>query len=72
MPETNTQSEFVAALVMKNYIASTPGVDFISILHCVAYGPSTITGTVIHCMYAPMQCFQNALAYFAMTVSYTH
>jgi hypothetical protein len=38
-------------------------------LTLVTNGPSKISSTV-HCMYAPMLCFQNALAYFDMAVSY--
>jgi hypothetical protein len=36
----------------------------------VIYSPGKIICTVIHCIHAPMQCFQNALAYFATGVSY--
>jgi hypothetical protein len=34
----------------------------------VTYSPAKISCTVIHCMH----CFQNALAYFVLAVSYGH
>jgi hypothetical protein len=34
-------------------------------LTLVTNGPSKISSTV-HCMYAPMLCFQNALTYFSI------
>jgi hypothetical protein len=40
-------------------------VDFINIL--CAY---QISCTVIHCMHTPVQCFQNALAYFSRAVTW--
>jgi hypothetical protein len=44
-----------------------PVVDFINIFNCVTYAPTNLICTVVH---APMQRFQNALAYFAVAVSY--
>jgi hypothetical protein len=35
----------------------------------VTYSPSKIS-CAVHCMHAPMQCFQNVLAYFASVRSY--
>jgi hypothetical protein len=35
------------------------------------YDPNKVSCTV-HCMHAAMQCFLNALAYFATAVSYDH
>jgi hypothetical protein len=34
----------------------------------VNYSSSKISYTIAHCMHAPVQCFQNALAYFVMVV----
>jgi hypothetical protein len=44
-----------------------PGVDFINITR-ITYGGSKIRCTVIRCMHALMQFFQNALAYFETAV----
>jgi hypothetical protein len=35
----------------------------------VTYSPSK-TGITVYCMEAPLQCLQNALAYFVTAVSY--
>jgi hypothetical protein len=34
------------------------------------YSHIKISSAIIHCIHGPMQCFQNALTYFAMAVSY--
>jgi hypothetical protein len=36
----------------------------------VTFCLSKISCTIIHCMHALVQCFQNALTYFATAVSY--
>jgi hypothetical protein len=44
-----------------------------NISYCVTYG--SIKGRCIssvHCMHDTMQCFQNALAYFAIAIRYMH
>jgi hypothetical protein len=37
----------------------------------ITYGLGKISYTVLHCLHAPTQCFQNALAYFGTNISYT-
>ncbi len=69
------QNEKVLAWISVDYLDScdfsmgyTNG-QFQKLFTCVAYSPSKISCTA-HCMHAPMQCVQNAQAYFGAVIGY--
>jgi hypothetical protein len=54
----------------KMFMKLIPGADVIKHFMHVTRGINAISCTAIHCTHAPMQCKQNALAYFAVLVGY--
>jgi hypothetical protein len=54
-----------------SFITLTPVINFINIL-CSLLKTVSKQASLSTAIHTPMQCFQNALAYFAIAVSYTH
>jgi len=63
--------DWVAVTKKNSFMTTAPVVNFIKHFTQVTYGPSKISCNIINCRHAPMQRSENALAYFAMVVSYT-